>query len=131
MLTSFVVCAHTKEGVIPSQVSEEESKYKSVKWKKKALFIDRGNLLSFSSSLSWSYIFLSERGERENLLLSPVRLSLPSCLSALLRNSSDSFLADSGLCCSSERLTLKQDTLVSLLHQLFRGLTESPREAPF
>ena len=81
MLTSFIVYAHTNEGVICSKVSEEESKSKSVKRKKKVLFRDRGNLLYFSSSLPWSCIFfLSERRHRGNLLLSPARLSPPSCL---------------------------------------------------
>lgn len=40
VLTSFAARARTSEGAIPCKVSEEESKNKSVKWKKKVIFIE-------------------------------------------------------------------------------------------
>lgn len=115
-----------------SQIRSGRRKESTRQWstRKKILSRDRGNFLSFSSSLPCNSIFLLwKREKRGDMFLSPARLSFPSCLvhppqklamiHSLQTQVSAAQLPD---------LLSSRYTLLSFLHQLCTRLTKAHRK---
>lgn len=94
-----------------SQIRSGRRKESTRQWstRKKILSRDRGNFLSFSSSLPCNSIFLLWKRKKRRYVPFPSKIELsflPGSSSSETRY--DSFPADSGLCHSAARLALKQ-----------------------